>query len=168
VYVALSNLDHDFQVAGPGMLARIEPGGGKPSPIYLSEACLNAYWLVAGENALVVSCAGRVHFDSSYHLVSSESTGLVLVDGADGGISSWNARCPSKPDCVPPSIYRFALVGDSLYAGDVGGRVFVVQNVGNELIERRGYDPVALGPPLAVCPSSPSGFGAVSDIISIP
>ena|ERR1700687_1716889 len=79
-----------------------------------------------------------------------------------------SAQCPSDADCVPPSVNRFAVVGDVLYAGDAGGRLFVVQNVENQLIERRGYDPVALGPPLAVCPPSPSGFGAVSDILSIP
>lgn len=91
VYVALANLDSQFQVAGPAIVARIELGLHKPSPIYVNEACLNAGWVVATENALYVGCAGRVQYDSTYHLVSSESTGLVLVDGAEGGVSYWNA-----------------------------------------------------------------------------
>jgi hypothetical protein len=71
--------------------------------------------------------------------------------------------------CVIPMAGRATLSGQRLYVGDQnGGRVFVLELAGDQLVERRGYAGDA-GAPLQMCPVDPVlGFGNVSDLLRVP
>jgi len=164
IYAGLNNLDIAFNPAGPGMLAKLDVGTGTLSPIYLPSGCLNTYWLVVSGETLYVSCGGRAQYDSTFHLIGIDSSGLVALK-PDGGMVSWNGSCSAG--CIGPAIQKFAVVKDRLYLGDQLGRVFVLQDVDGGFVERRGYDFVAGGPPINGCPAD-AGLSLVSDVIAIP
>jgi hypothetical protein len=168
IYVALSNLDAAYRPAGPAMLAKLDVGAPPTvTPIYLPNSCLNTYWLVSTGDVLYVSCGGRSQFDTDYHLVGIDSSGVVALS-PDGGTISWSGSCPADGGCLGPAVTRFAVVNDRLYLGDQVGRIFVLQNVDGGFVERRGYDFVSGGPPISACPPSASGFSLVTDVIAVP
>ncbi len=172
IYVALSNLDADYSPGGPGMLARIDPARGSVDAIYLgADVCLNAFWVVASEEALYVSCSGKATYTlPSYELLAVEKSGVVVLNQREERISAWNVACgPGAVGCVPPSVQRFAVFNHRLYLGDqVGGRVFVVESDGGNLVERRGYNPMDGGPPIPACPRDPGLPSLVIDMIAVP
>ncbi|NTX34302.1 hypothetical protein HUA78_07620 [Myxococcus sp. CA033] len=164
VYVALTNLNpaNDYRPNGPGMLARIDPSTGAMSAIDLgAERCLNAGYVEAVGDQLVVACIGEALYDpeNGYIATSVRSTGLVLVKD-DTVVASYalNPGCqPGAPGCVLSVASRFAVAKDAVYLADTNaGRVFVVEVGDGRLTERRGYStPEAKGPALEACPLDP-------------
>ena len=168
VYAALGNLDpQDFSTGGPGFLARIDPATRAVELLALGEGCLNPFWLVPVGARLLVSCGGGTTYDNNFNLVDVRGTGLVLLGADDRVVASLALRCPEGTSCPLPSAGRFAVVGNRAYVGDnSAGRVFVIEVVGDSLVERRGFGPGA-APPILACPrgGKPS---LVGDVVAIP
>ncbi|WP_342382104.1 hypothetical protein NVS55_35105 [Myxococcus stipitatus] len=164
VYVALTNLNpfRDYRPNGPGMLARIDPTSGEVRAIDLgAERCLNAGYVEAVGDQLVVACIGEALYDpaNGYIATSVRATGLVLVKD-DQPVASYalNPGCESgTPGCMLSVASRFAVAQGAVYLADTNaGRVFVVEVEEGRLIERRGYStPAAKGPALQACPLDP-------------
>ncbi len=181
LYLTLNNLNADsYQPEGPGLLAKIDLGTKVVSAIDLgAERCLNPVWLQSDGEQLYVSCAGKANYLlPNYTLDSVEKTGMVLVNALDLPVASWKAACPPgaapyDPDggsgCLPVSTGRFAVVNKTVYVADQnGGRVFVLENTGNALTERRGYVSDA-GAPIQACSVDPArGLSNVSDVLAVP
>ncbi|QRN98713.1 hypothetical protein JRI60_06655 [Archangium violaceum] len=168
VYAALGNLDpRDFTVGGPGFLARIDPTTRAVELIELGEGCLNPFWVVSMGERLLVSCGGGTTYDRDFNLIDVRGTGLVLLGADDRVVASLALRCPEGTSCPLPSAGRFSVVGNRAYVGDNNaGRVFVIEVVGDSLVERRGFGPGA-EPPILVCPrdNKPS---LVGDVVAMP
>jgi hypothetical protein len=169
LYVALNNLRPlpNPDPAGPGVLAKIDIDAGTISRVDLpADACINAQWLVPTSDTLYVGCGGAATFDGGNPMdgggvpISTDRTGIVALNTQDQRIATWSASCPSSgtdAGCIPPSVRRFAAFGSRLYIGDqYGGRVFVVEKVGNQL---------DAGLPILACPPSGGGASTVSDVI---
>jgi len=154
------------------MLARIDPVQGSVDAVYLgADFCLNAFWLAASDDALYVSCSGKATYTfPSYELLAVEKSGVVVLNQREERISAWNVACgPGGAGCVPPSVGRFAVFNHRLYLGDqAGGRVFVVESDGGNLVERRGYNPVDGGAPISACPQDRGMPSLVIDVIAVP
>ncbi|MGZ3459678.1 MAG: MXAN_6577-like cysteine-rich protein, partial [Archangium sp.] len=168
VYAALGNLDpRDFSAGGPGFLARIDPSTRAVDLLALGEGCLNPFWVVPVGEQLLVSCSGKATYDRDFNLVDVKGTGLVLLDAEDRVTASLELRCPEGTSCLLPSAGRFSVVNNRAYVGDnSAGRIFVIEVVGDSLVERRGFGPGA-EPPLLACPrdNKPS---LVGDVVAIP
>jgi hypothetical protein len=168
VYAALGTLDpRDYTPGGPGWLARIDPVTRGVELLALGEACLNPYWVLPVGGRLLVSCGGGATYDADFNLTSVRGTGLVLL-GAEGRVlDSLALGCPEATSCPLASAGRFAVVGGRAYVGDNNaGRVFVIEVVGDTLVERRGLGAGA-APPIAVCPRD-EGPSLVSDVLALP
>ena len=172
VYVALQNLDPRASPGGPGILAKIDPVSESVTAINLgADVCLNAFWLSAADDALYVSCAGKIIYGPGYQPLAVDKSGVVVLNEREERVSTWNVACaPGSAGCIPPSVGRFAIFNHRLYLGDqAGGRVFVVESLGDhQLIERRGHNPVNGGPPLLVCPRDAGMLSLVIDVIAVP
>lgn len=181
LYVALNNLNPDtYAPEGPGMLARIDPVTGAVTTLDLgADRCLNAVWVVSDGERLYVSCQGRAEYSPpTYTLTSVEKTGLVVVDGSGQRQAAWAMACPAgappyDPDagtgCLPAMASRFAVVGQRIYVGDQnGGRVFVLELAGDQLIERRGYTPDGGAPIQACAVGGEVPVSNVSDVLAVP
>ncbi|PTL81363.1 MXAN_6577-like cysteine-rich protein [Vitiosangium sp. GDMCC 1.1324] len=168
VYAALGNLDPtDFSVGGPGFLARINPSTRAVDLLELGEGCLNPFWVAPVGERLLVSCSGAATYDRSFNLLDVKGTGLVLLGADDRVIASFALRCPVGTSCPHPSAGRFSVVGTRVYVGDnSAGRIFVVEVVGDSLVERRGLGSGA-EPPILACPRS-NGPSLVGDVVAIP
>ncbi|WP_225408408.1 MXAN_6577-like cysteine-rich protein [Stigmatella hybrida] len=168
LYIALNNLDPaTYRPGGPGSLAKVNPRTRQVSPVPLGDGCLNAGWVASLGDRLLVSCGGHAVYDNDFHLTAVEKTGLVLLDAQDAVVSTYTLACPpGATDCPLSSAGRFAVVGSRAYVGDNNaGRVFVIEAVGHQLIERRGPGPGAQ-PPILACPSN--GFSLVGDVVALP
>ncbi|ATB50616.1 MXAN_6577-like cysteine-rich protein [Corallococcus macrosporus] len=161
VYVALTNLNpyDGYKPNGPGMLAKIDPVSGAVSAIDLGAAdCLNAGYVEAVGNQLVVACLGEAEYDEANgHSASAvRGSGLVLVkDDAPVAAYVLSAGCePGAPGCRLSVASRFAVAEGAVYLADTNaGRVFVVAVEDGRLVERRGSSsPEAQGPALEACP----------------
>jgi hypothetical protein len=173
LYVPLNNLDPAYDVAGPGMLVRIDPQANNAiTPIELPAAqCLNAgaVKLSPDGGTLYVGCSGFPTYDSSYNVIANRSAGVLALGPDDAVRSSWSAVCPATSDagCAPPFPGRFAVRGNRLFVGDQSvGRMFVLEDTGAQLVERRGY--ADGGTPAQACGRNPAGFGNVSDVVALP
>lgn len=162
LYAVLNNLDADYQPAGPGLLARIEPATNAVSAVNLGESCLNPVWAAPVGELLAVSCGGRLS-PPLYDTVSN--AGMVLVDASGAVTARWSSECAGLPDggaCLAMMPGRFAVRGDRVFLGDRNqGRVVVLQVSAAGFTEVRG---VAQAP--ATCPTVP--FGLVSDVVAVP
>ncbi|HEX4621017.1 MAG TPA: hypothetical protein VH208_05550, partial [Myxococcaceae bacterium] len=180
VYVALNNLDGNYSAAGPGTLARIDPVAKTATSISLGATCLNATDVLADSNNLYVLCGGNAILDASFNVIANVSAGVALVNApVDAGetISAiWNVSCPaSVPDAGAdagcPIVFpvSIAQVGSRLYVGDAqAGRLFSVDVVGNQLVERRGYGNGSARP-LNACPFVPNhSFTNVGSLVAPP
>lgn len=168
VYAPLNNLRSDYSVGGPGLLARIEPSTGAVSTVPLGDGCLNAGFVAPFGQGLLVSCGGQTDYSASP--ARTTSTGVVLLDANDQRVSFLSLECPAdQPDCVSASAVHLAVSGSRIYVGDASqGRVFVLEVVNGQLVERRGFHAAAQGgQPLDVCPPGPYG-SLVSDILASP
>ncbi|MBZ4416164.1 MXAN_6577-like cysteine-rich protein [Myxococcus sp. RHSTA-1-4] len=164
VYVALTNLNpqNNYLPNGPGMLARIEPSDGGVRGIDLGAGdCLNAGYVEAVGDQLVVACLGEARLDhgNGGSAGSVRATGLVLVKD-DVPVASYalSPGCePGTEGCRLSVAGRFAVSGGAVYLGDTNaGRVFVVEVKDGQLVERRGYTTAqARGPALDACPVDP-------------
>ncbi len=167
LYVTLSNLNPAYSPGGPGIVARVDRDAGTATPIYLGDVCLNTFWVQSMGSTLLVSCSGKIGYDRPPPFPVDRSAVLAL-DPQDRLVSSWTASCGSATSCAPPSAGRFSIFGDRLYVGDnASGRVFVLQLVDNQLIERRGYADGGQ-PPTPCPPDSVTGLSYVPDIVSVP
>lgn len=168
VYAALGNLDpSDFSVGGPGFLARIDPGTRAVELLELGEGCLNPFWVAPVGERLLVSCSGAATYDRNFNLIDVRGTGLVLLDAGDRVVASLALRCAEGTSCALPSAGRFSVLGNRAYVGDnSAGRVFVLEVVGDSLVERRGLGPGA-APPILACPRG-NGPSLVGDVVAIP
>lgn len=181
LYVTLNNLDSASKVAGPGMLAKINPATSGLSSINLgADKCLNPRWLGSDGTHLLVACHGATEYaQSGAASRPSVGAGVVLLDENDVVQSRWEPRCnvgldggPPGPDggnpCPPILPGRFAVRGGRVYVGDQnGGRLYVLDIIGNGLGERRG--PFSNQPELLICPPDPvTGVANVGDVFSVP
>ncbi|MBM7113358.1 MXAN_6577-like cysteine-rich protein [Archangium primigenium] len=168
VYAALGNLDaRDYAPAGPGFLARVEPTTGAVDLLALGPDCLNPFWVLPVQGRLLVSCGGAATYDRDFNLTDVRGTGLVLLEADGRVVASLPLRCASGSSCALPSAGRFALVGPRAYVADNNaGRLFVIEVVGDTLVERKGPGPGA-APPLLVCPRA-QGPSLVSDVVALP
>ncbi|MET0404178.1 MAG: MXAN_6577-like cysteine-rich protein [Cystobacter sp.] len=168
VYATLGNLDaRDYAAGGPGFLARIDPGSRAVDLLELGGTCLNPYWVQAVGERLLVSCGGGATYDEDFNLTDVRGTGLVLLDAEGRVLHFLPLGCPEATSCPLASAGRFAVVGSRAYVGDNNaGRVFVIEVVGDTLVERKGLGPGA-APPIAVCPRS-TGPSLVSDVLAVP
>jgi hypothetical protein len=167
LYATLNNLDPaTYSPGGPGLLARIDPVTQGVDLLPLGEGCLNPGWVAPVGERLLVSCAGKATYDASFNLIGVEKTGLVLLGAGDEVLSTYALACPGgASDCPLPSAGRFAVVGRRVYLGDNNaGRLFVLEVVGDGLVERRGP---GAGASLLVCPN-PGGPSLVGDVVAIP
>ena len=165
VYAPLGNLDpQDFSVGGPGLLARVDPSTRAVDPVPLGDGCLNPFWVAPVGERLLVSCGGAATYDRDFNLIDVRGTGLVLL-GADDEVLAWHElRCAQEDSCPLPSAGRFTVVGSRAYVADNNaGRVFVLEVVGDTLVERRG--PASQS--LLVCPRT-TGPSLVGDVVAIP
>lgn len=168
LYVALNNSDAFYGLAGPGYVAVIPLGDGEMKAIELPEdKCLNATWIAAQGDQIVVGCAGRAAYDpNTFQLLSVDATGVALIeqDQVAGAVSFKCADGDST--CAPPMVGRFSIKGDDILVGDQNaGRIFVVGIAPGTLTEKRGpLDGTALN----VCPVGPAGFSNVADILALP
>lgn len=163
LYVPLNNLEPQYYTPnGPGMLAKINPETYQVTAIDLgSDVCVNAGFAAsAGEAGLVVGCGGQSDY-SNWPVVTTQKTGVVLVKG-DRRVAAWSAACPEGATCASPAVLRLLVVGSRIYVGDqAAGRVFVLEIVGDSLVERRGY---STGSPIAVCAVGSLGYSNVADL----
>ncbi len=154
------------------MLAKIDPVSGDVTAIDLgADACLNTFWISFADDALYVSCAGRIVYGPGGRPLVVEKSGVVVLNQREERISTWTASCASdSTGCVPPSVGRFAIFNRRLYLGDqAGGRIFVVESQSDHrLVERRGHNPVDGGPPIIACPRDGEMPSLVIDIIAVP
>jgi hypothetical protein len=118
LYVALNNLDPStYEPEGPGMLARIDPVAETVTAIDLgADACLNAVWVASSGTRLLVSCAGKA-FDVNGDPISTERTGLVLLDENDVRLAFWNAAWQPVPRARLRA-YRLRLGGSRFPKGE--------------------------------------------------
>lgn len=169
LYVALADLDVNYSVAGPGYLATLPLDGGAAGLVRLpDDKCRNAVWTATAGDNVVVSCAGESDY-SMFPVVTTKATGLALVGANDQLLSTVSVSCPANGDggCASPSIGRFGVFGNSVYAADQSaGRLFVFDIVNNQLVEKRTY---ANGQePLLVCPvDAMTGYSNVGDVLAI-
>jgi hypothetical protein len=172
IYVSLENLDAGFSPAGPGMLAKIDPASGEVTAVDLgADVCLNAFWVSFSDDALYVSCAGKIVYGQGWTPLIVEKSGVVVLNRREERISTWAVSCaPDSTGCVPPSVGRFAISNHRLYLADQsGGRIFVVESQSDHrLVERRGHNPVDGGPPIVACPRDGEMLSLVIDIIAVP
>ncbi|MGQ0504131.1 MAG: MXAN_6577-like cysteine-rich protein [Myxococcaceae bacterium] len=170
LYVSLANLDSNFVVGGPAMLAKIDLGSGNTvTAVELpQDKCLNPGWLAtsADGTTLYVSCGGRVTRDSDFNALSSESAGIVALAANDSVRASWSAACPTGVNgCAIPNPGRFARQGNRLFVADqTAGRVWILEDNGASLVERRGY--ADGGTPVTACGLSAGGY--ITDIVAAP
>lgn len=179
VYVALNNLNADsYLPEGPGLLARIDPQTGALESIDLgADKCLNAIWLASDGTNLLVSCQGMAIYGATWALESVEKTGVVLLNDQDARTGAWSLGCPAdagtyEPDggsgCLPTLAGRMALRNGTVYVADQnGGRLFVLEISGGQLIERRGYS-TAEGPIQACAVDPVKLFSNVSEVVAVP
>jgi hypothetical protein len=180
VYVALNNLDGNYSAAGPGTLARIDPVAKTATALSLGASCLNATDVLADTNNLYVLCGGNAILDASFNVIGNVYAGVALVnapvDAGETVASVWNVSCPSAApdagaDAGCPVVFpvSVAQVGSRLYVGDAqAGRIFSVDVVGNQLVERRGYGNGS-APPLNACPFvSKHSFTNVGSLVAPP
>lgn len=168
LYVPLNNLRSDYSPGGPGLLARIDPATREVTAIDLGEGCLNAGYVGAAGDRLLVSCGGQTDYSVSPPRVAK--TGVVLLGADDQRASFASLECPAgQAGCASASAYHLAVAGDRVYVGDATqGRLFVLELVNGQLVERRGFHGASEGgQPIAACPPGPFG-GLVSDIIALP
>ena len=177
VYVALNNLNPDtYAPEGPGLLAKINPATRAVTIIDLGgDKCLNPLWLASDGTHLIASCGGAAIYNGppNYELLSTDKSGMVLLDSSDVRQSTWTPSCPLAADggagCAPILVGRFALSQGRVYIGDQnGGRVFVLDITGNSLGERRGYRGDA-GAAISACAVDPiTRIANVSDVLAVP
>ncbi len=173
LYVALNNLNpNTYAPEGPGLLAKLDPVTRAITTVDLGPSCLNPIWVVSDGAQLYVSCQGKVTYSGppTYAVSSAESTGVVVVS-EDQVLASWAMACPSDAGtgCLPAIASRLAVLNKHVYVGDQnGGRLFVLENVGNQLLVRRGFAADG-GVPIQACAVNPTtGVSNVSDVIAIP
>ncbi len=163
VYAVLSNLGPDWKAAGPGMLARIDPDAGALSSVNLGSDCLDPVWAAPVGTKLAVSCFGHLSDDFR----STDHAGLALLDENDAVIGRWSAACPAMTDggtCPAMEPGRFTVRGNRVFLADQNaGRVVVLDATDAGLVEVRG-----VADALVTCPLSGTGFGNVSDLVSLP
>ena len=115
----------------------------------------------------MLSCSGGAAYDRDFNLIDVRGTGLMLLGADDRVVASLALRCPEGTSCPLPSAGRFSAVGNRAYVGDNNaGRVFVIEVVGDSLVERRGLTPGA-EPPILACPRG-NGPSLVGDVVAIP
>ncbi len=168
LYVALNHADSFFTVAGPAYVAVIPLDGGAMRAVELpEEKCLNAIWIAAHGDQVIVSCMGRATYDpNTYALSSVEASGLALVK-ADDTATAVSLGCPSTDaSCAPALVGRFGIRGNDVIVGEQnGGRIFVVGVDTGALVEKRT---LTGGNAIDVCPAGMFGSANVSDVLSIP
>ena len=167
IYVALNNLRPDYSVGGPGLLARYDPTTEHLDTVSLGDGCLNATFVTAYGDGLLVSCSGSTNYATG----ATTQTGVVLLDANDARASFASLECPAdQSGCLAASATHLAVRGSRVYVGDASqGRVFVLEVVGGQLVERHGFHGDSSGQPLALCPPSPTDFGSfISDVIAVP
>lgn len=166
LYAPLNNLRADYSPGGPGLLAKIDPADNSVSTVDLGEGCLNAGYVAPYGTGLLVSCGGQTDYTVSPAVTTR--TGVVLLDANDQRVSFASLDCPAdQAICVSASALHLAVRGDRVYVGDASqGRVFVLEVVNGQLVERRGFNTDG-GQPIDVCP--PGQYGSqVSDILASP
>ncbi len=177
VYVALNNLNATTYVPeGPGLLAKIDLLSKAVTVIDLGgDKCLNPGWLASDGVNLLVSCLGAAEYSGApdFALLRTAKSGVVLLDTNDQRRGTWEPSCPAGadggPGCTPILPSRFTVSNGRAYVGDQnGGRVFVLDIVGTQLVERRGYFGDA-GLPISACAPDPvTGIANVSDVFAVP
>lgn len=179
VYAVLNNLDINYVPGGPGLLARLDPAAPHvpPTVIDLGADCLNPVWGMGQGDKLFVSCAGAASYaPPTYSLSSVAHAGVVMVDEQGARQAIWKSECPAGsglPDggttCPLVLPGRFTMRDNKLYVTDQNaGRIFVLEVVGNSLVERRGFSGDG-GAPIQACTVNPTtGIGNVADIAVIP
>jgi hypothetical protein len=171
IYVALNNLNPDsYEVEGPGLLAKINPADSGVSVIDLNgDSCANPVWLKSVGTSLVVSCAGKANFNSSFAVESLEKSGLVLLDSNDVIKSQWNSGCidagtradgGAKCDWFFPG--RFAVQNNRITLADQNaGRVVMLDVIDGGFVNVRGLQNA-----IDACPKDSNGIANVSDIVT--
>ena len=179
VYVALNNLNPDTYAAeGPGLLARIDTTSKAVTVLDLgADACLNATWVAAAGDDLLVTCAGSaVYAPPTYALTSVEKAGAVLVDTAGTRKAVWAPECPADAGladggttCPPVMPGRFTVANGRAWVADQnGGRIFVLDVGASSLTERHGYAG-SVGGPVQACALDPvTGIANVADVLAVP
>ncbi|MBX5484414.1 MAG: hypothetical protein IRZ16_21540 [Myxococcaceae bacterium] len=169
LYVALNHLDSSYNVAGPAYLATVPLDGGAPGLVELpADECLNAGWVKTTPRGVLVTCQGKTDYSQFPKVITTQS-GLALVDENDAVVAAVTVGCPEGDDgCASPSLGRFDVVGDTVYAADQSaGRLYVFQLGDGTLTDVRTG---ATEPgPLNVCPvEEATGYSNVGDVLSVP
>jgi len=167
VYVAANVLRYTpVTLYGPPLVARIDPTktgqaalsavGGLVPTDGGTITCQNVEWvapLSAGAAApswMLVSCAGARTYDMNFDVTAVSNTQLVVMNGSDQVIDTWSPSTGlGQP---PPSVGRAVPQNNTVYVADeTASRLYVVDLVGNNVVERVGY--VDGGTPPQICPS---------------
>jgi hypothetical protein len=123
LYVALNNLSAEYQVAGPGAIAKVDPQTLSTSVLFLGEECTNVVSLNSNGEVLVAACSG------SY--ATGTGKGLALMEG-DELKALWQA---------PPHFSPGVMAGkcDMLWVANAnGGDVYAFSTQGQNLKLLRG------------------------------
>lgn len=152
LYAPLNNLDVGYAPAGPGMVLELDPATRALSSVDLGTVCLNAAAVAATEDALYVSCTGKVTYDTTTYVANAvEKASVVkLTKGTSGALeqkATWTVGCPASGAC--PLLGRLAVSGGKVFVADqAAGRLFVLSAA--DLSEVAGF---TAGTPLQACPA---------------
>ncbi len=172
VYAVLNNFNASYQPGGPGLLARFDPAmpNTVPQIIDLGADCLNPVWGAGSGDKLFVSCAGSASYDSvTYALTAVANAGVVMIDEGGARLALWKSACPDGDSNCPLAMPgRFTVHGNRVYVSDQNaGRVFVLEVLGNTLVEKRGLN--TDGGAITACSvNSITGIANVADIAVVP
>ncbi|MFL5319880.1 MAG: MXAN_6577-like cysteine-rich protein [Myxococcaceae bacterium] len=174
IYAALNNLDLDTNlphVAGPGILAEIDPANDSLGEIDLTANCLNPVMLATSGDELYVSCGGKVTYSPTFVAESIEGHGVVLLKkNATSGkvevVSQWKPICPSGTSCPIPQPGRLSAANHRVVVADqYGGTAYVLTSDGTTLRDLPNVSP------LQACPA-PDGttifYSNVSYVLAFP
>lgn len=166
VYVALNNLAPDYSPGGPGLLARIDTGTQAITGVDLGSACLNPQWVSVAGDSVVVSCGGKVLYDSTYKALGTTGAGAAIVNMRDEVTGRWSADCAmGDSTCQTFLPGRFAVRDGKMWIADQNsGRVAVLDVSGGTMT------PVRVGAEaVAVCPGEMgTNLANVADVLALP
>jgi len=167
LYLPLNSYTADYQVGGPGLLAKITLPDGQASAVELDpETCVNVGDVAKVGDLLVVSCVGSTTYDAEWNPVAVEKTSVLLLDANDSVVDSYAFTC-TAPDCAAAAANRLAVWDSRVYVGDGMGRLVVLDVRADGFSEVRGISATATRPPAQVCPPSETASNHVADLVVV-
>lgn len=153
LYVALNNLAADYNPAGPGAIAKVNPHTLEAEVLLLGDTCLNVVSLASHGEWLLASCFGEYG--------NPGTAGVALMED-DKLKNLWTA----PPGFVPGAL---ATPCGELWVGNAnGGDIYVFSTQEGRLQLLRGVGSLgeggSEGGPVGACPPGPMGYSSVESL----